>query len=187
MVRTIQVHGLLKYAALQDFLHQACPELATEIYNVYFESMSKTLQQLLRTYPRQLLQLDATKQVASKQDVIAIEDSLLRDTLTTRAKKRTDVFCLGRRAADCLDEKHNQPILAHVVAAENIMHPYERLFRSLLGHLLHAVTNEHVFCRQFFKRDAFNLLFHSTLSALLEQLENYLFSSYSTMRSACCS
>jgi len=175
-VRMIQVHGLLKYAALQDFLEEACPEISTEIFNVYVESMSKTLQQLFRTYQAQLLQLDATKIHVTRQDVIAIEESALRDSLTSRAKKRVDVFCLGnKRAADCLDDAARQPILAHVALAENKRYPYERLFRSLIGHLVDAVTNEHVFCRQVFKRDAFGPLFHGTLSLLLEQLENYLF------------
>jgi len=197
-IRMIQVHGLLKYAALQDFLADACPEIATEILNVYIESMSKTLLQLFRTYQAQLLQLDATKFAATRQDVIAIDDALLRDSLTTRAKKRVDVFCLGRRASDCLDalttaamastnasavpfSSESQPILAHVALAENLRYPYERLFRSLLGHLVDAVTNEHVFCRQFFKRDAFGPLFHGTLSLLLEQLENYLFGCYDAL------
>ena len=175
-VRMIQVHGLVKYAALQDFLEEASPQIATEVFHVYVESMSKTLQQLFRTYQAQLLQLDSTKTSATRQDVIAIDDQLLRDSLTTRAKKRVDVFCLGKRASDCLDDMDShQPILAHVALAENIKYPYERLFRSLLGHLVDAVTNEHIFCRQFFKRDAFQLLFSGTFSLLLEQLENYLF------------
>jgi hypothetical protein len=181
-VRMIQVHGLLKYAALHDFLEEACPEIASEILNVYVESMSKTLQQLFRTYQAQLLQLDATKVNVTRHDVIAIEEATLRDSLTTRAKKRVDVFCLGnKRAADCLDEASRQPILAHVALAENQRYPYERLFRSLIGHLVDAVTNEHVFCRQFFKRDAFGPLFHGTLSLLLEQLENYLFSCHDAL------
>jgi hypothetical protein len=37
----IQVHGLLQYAYLQDFLTEANPQIATEIWNVYIESMSK--------------------------------------------------------------------------------------------------------------------------------------------------
>ena len=181
-VRMIQVHGLLRYAALQDFLEDASPPIASEMLNVYLESMNKTFIQLFRTYQAQLLQLDSTKHAATRQDVIAIEDSLLRDTLTTRAKKRVDVFCLGNRALECLDEDdHQHPIMAHVALAENRRYPYERLFRSLLGHLVDAVTNEHVFCRQFFKRDCFNLLFSGTLSLLLEQLENYLFGCYDAL------
>ncbi|KAL7581426.1 hypothetical protein ACA910_022008 [Epithemia clementina (nom. ined.)] len=180
-VRMIQVHGLLKYSALQDFLQEASPEIASEILNVYLESMSKTLLQLFRTYQAQLLQLDSTKQAATRQDVIAIEDSLLRDSLTTKAKKRVDLVCLGRRAIDCLDEADSRPIMAHVALAEGHRYPYERLFRSILGHLVDAVTNEHVFCRQFFKRDCFTPLFHGTLGLLLEQLENYLFSCYDAL------
>ena len=171
----------MKYSALQDFLQEASPEIATEILNVYLESMSKTLLQLFRTYQAQLLQLDTTKQAATRQDVIAIEDSLLRDSLTTKAKKRVDLVCLGRRAIDCLDEADSRPILAHVALAEGHRYTYERLFRSLLGHLVDAVTNEHVFCRQFFKRDCFTPLFHGTLGLLLEQLENYLFTCYDAL------
>lgn len=182
-IRMIQVHGLRKYADLQDFLGEACPEVANEIFNVYAESMSKTLLQVFRVYQSHLLQLDATKYAATRQDVIAIEEAVLRDALTSRAKKRIDVFCLGKRAAECLEDdgEYFAPILAHVALAENVRYPYERLFRSLLGHLVDAVTNEHVFCRQFFKRDAFVPLFHPTLSVLLEQLENYLFGCYDAL------
>lgn len=180
-VRMIQVHGLLKYAALQDFLVEACPEVATEVFNVYVESMNKTLVQLFRTYQTQLLQLDSTKAV-TRHDVIAMDDALLRDTLTTRAKKRENIFSLGHRATESLDAlSSSRPILAHVAVAENVRYPYERLFQSLLGHLVDAVLNEHVFCRQFFKRDAFQPLFHGTLSLLLEQLENYLFACYDAL------
>lgn len=179
-IRMIQVHGLLKYAALQDFLAESCPEVASEILNVYLETMSKTFLQVFRTYQSHLLQLDATKFTATRQDVIAIEEAVLRDTLTTRAKKRVDVFCLGNRASECLEvegERH-APILAHVALAEGLRYPYERLYRSLIGHLVDAVTNEHVFCLQFFKREAFAPLFHPTLGLLLEQIENYLFGCY---------
>lgn len=148
-----------------------------------------------------MLHLDATRAAATRQDVIAIDDSALRDALTTKAKKRVDVFALGNRANDVLfssdtnsdynnesssskNSRHQappqqqslpQPILAHVAIMEKKQYPYERLFRSIIGHLVEAVTNEHVFCRQFFKRDAFGPLFAGTLSLLLEQLENYLF------------
>ena len=40
-IRMIQVHGLLQYAYLQDFLVEAHPEIANEMFNVYVESMSK--------------------------------------------------------------------------------------------------------------------------------------------------
>ena len=192
-IRMIQVHGLLKYAALQDFLQDASPVVANEILNVYFESMSKTLAQLFRTYQGQLLQLDKTKHAAIREDVIAIEDAVLRDSITSRAKKRVDLFCLGKRAIECLEVSDDdrqegsggtsmeQPIVPHVALSENQRYHYERLFRSLISHLCEAVTNEHVFCRQFFKRDGFAPLFHTTLSLLLEQMENYLFTCYDAL------
>ena len=187
-IRMIQVHGLLQYADLYEFIEQASPPIGQELYNIYMESMSKTLVTLFRTYQTQLLQLDLSKQAVSRNDVLAMDDALLRDSLTTKAKKRVDVFCLGRRAIDCLGDDEDssvqephQPILAHVALAEKKKYPYERLFKSILGHLVDAVTNEHVFGRQFFKRDTFAPLFHGTLGQILEQLENYLFGCYDAL------
>jgi len=158
----------------------------------------QTLHTLFRTYQSQLLQLDATRSSATRQDVIAIDDASLRDSLTTKAKKRVDVFALGTRANDVLfpsttdysdgrsyaasrnqqqsgQQVLPQPILASIALMEKKQYPYEVIFRSIIGHLVEAVTNEHIFCRQFFKRDAFGPLFSGTLSDLQEQLENYLF------------
>jgi hypothetical protein len=54
--------------------------------------------------------------------------------------------------------------------------------KSLLQHLVDAVTNEHVVCREFFQRtDAFEKLFSPTLQLLLEQVENYLFGCYDAL------
>ena len=50
----IQVFGLLKYADLYDFLQNVNTELSNEVYNVYIESMNKTLYNLFRTYHAQL-------------------------------------------------------------------------------------------------------------------------------------
>jgi vacuolar protein sorting-associated protein 52 len=177
-VRLIQVHGLLKYAALYDFLEDCSPDkIAPEIFNVYTESMSNTVKQLFRTYSQQLLMLDATRHSCTRADVIAMDDAVLRESVATR-KKRVDPFSLGQRGTDCLS---GTPIAAHVAVLQKETFTYERLFSSLLGHLLDAVTNEHVFCRQFFKRDAFPQLFAGTLSLLTEQLENYLFSCYDAL------
>jgi hypothetical protein len=173
-IRIIQSHGLLQFSDLYDFLMEASPDVAKEIFNVYTDSMSKTLYALFRTYQAQLLQLDSTKYAATRQDVLAMEDSLMRDSITTKAKKRVDVFTLGNRANQVLQAQES-PIVAHVALQEHQTYPYERLFKSCLMHLVDAVTNEHVVCRQFFKRDAFAQLFTPTLGLLLEQMENYLF------------
>jgi hypothetical protein len=139
--------------------------------------MAKTLYALFRTYQAQLTQLDATKYAATRQDVLAVEDAYLRDSITTKAKKRVDVFTLGNRA-NVLNKTHEAPVVAHLAMSEHQTFPYERLLKSCLQHLVDAVTNEYCFTRQFFKRDAFDLLFPPTLQLLLEQLENYLFGCY---------
>ena len=173
-IRMIQSHGLLQFASLYDFLLQASPDIAKELFGVYTDSMSKTLYALFRTYQAQLIQLDNTKYAATRQDVLAMEDAYMRDQITTKAKKRVDVFTLGNRATMVLQTQES-PIVAHVALQDHKTYPYERLFKSCLMHLMDAVTNEYIVCRQLFQRDAFAQLFPPTLSLLLEQLENYLF------------
>eukprot|EP00934_Nitzschia_sp_Nitz4_P005977 Nitzschia sp. Nitz4//scaffold40_size135432//60594//62879//NITZ4_003243-RA/size135432-processed-gene-0.19-mRNA-1//1//CDS//3329551216//5967//frame0 len=179
-IRILQSHGLLAYSDLYEFLLDSSPDTAQELFRYYTESMSKTLYALFRTYQAQLIQLDATKHAATRQDVIAVEDSYLRDSITTKAKKRVDVFTLGNRANILLNSK-DPPIVAMVALSEHQTYPYERLFKSVLQHLVDAITNEHVVCREFFQRDAFESLFPATSQLLLEQLENYLFGCYDAL------
>lgn len=135
---------------------------------------------LFRTYQAQLIQLDSTKYAATRQDVLAVEDAYLRDSITTKTKNRVDVFTLGSRA-NILSNTHESAIVAHVAINEHKKFPYECLLKSCLQHLVDAVTNEHVVCLQFFKREAFEELFCPTLQLLLEQLENYLFGCYDAL------
>jgi vacuolar protein sorting-associated protein 52 len=179
-IRILQSHGLLHYADLYEFLMDAAPDIAKELFKVYTDNMAKTLYALFRTYQAQLIQLDATKYAATRQDVLAVEDAYLRDAITTKAKKRVDVFTLGNRA-NVLNNTHENPIVAYVATSERQTFPYERLLKSCLQHLVDAVTNEYVVCRQFFKRDAFEQIFPPTLQLLLEQLENYLFGCYDAL------
>jgi hypothetical protein len=188
-VRMIQVHGLLKYAPLYDFLETTDHHFAQEIFNVYCESMAHTLFSLFRTYSMQILQLDSTATACTRNDTLVMDEATMRERAARwkaqpqqSQNTNTTVVCLGDRLQNIQNyETHPETILAHVALAQHQAYPYERLFQSILGHLVQAVTNEHVFCRQFFKRDAFQPLFHSTLNLLTEQLENYLFSCYDAL------
>mmetsp|Transcript_496 Transcript_496/g.926 ORF Transcript_496/g.926 Transcript_496/m.926 type:complete len:786 (+) Transcript_496:65-2422(+) len=191
-IRMIQTHALLKYGYLVDFLLVASPTIHGEIRDVYVESMSKTLHTLFRTYHKQLLTLDL--RLATRVDLIAVEEAALRDAFSTKVnmRKRGDAFVLGDRAK-VLDGAISAesgldaaaavvlipPINAHVASMNGEKYPYEMIFRSIMSHLIDAATNEYVFARQFFKEygqnDCFHAIFGKTLSLVLEQLENYLF------------
>jgi hypothetical protein len=96
-VRMIQINSLLKYTPLMDFLLEAQSDVYYEIRNVYTDSMSKTLHALFRTYAAQLSLLDNA--ISTRKDVIAVEDSALRDVWNkVDMNKRGDAFCLGDRA-----------------------------------------------------------------------------------------
>jgi hypothetical protein len=179
-VRMIQVNQLLRYGDLTDFLISAAPDVYQEVRDVYIESMGKTLHALFRTYSAQLSRLDS--RVATRNDLIAIDDATLRDAFSTKVNmtKRADAFCLADRVnvLEMTTAADRQPILAHVALAEGERYPYEIIFRSICTHLMDAATNEYVFVRQFFKEnggDAFTAIFSRSLSLVLEQTENYLF------------
>jgi len=183
-VRMIQINSLLKYTPLMEFLLDSKVEIYNEVRNVYTESMSMTLYALFRTYAAQLALLD--NEIATRKDVIAVEDSALRDVWTrVNMSKRGDAFCLGARWEvldnDVSSSSKDMPILAHVALSEKRKYPYEVIFKSVIMHLMDSVTNEYVFVRKFFQEhgpDAFQGIFGRTLSLILEQLENYLFNCY---------
>ena len=193
-VRMIQINSMVKYTPLMEFLQDAKIEIYNEIRNVYTESMSMTLYALFRTYAAQLSLVDI--EIASRKDVIAVEDSALRDVWTrVNMSKRGDAFCLGSRwevlehgrgygdysSASSQVNDTSRPILAHVALSEKKKYPYEVIFKSIMTHLMDAVANEYIFVRQFFQEHGPNTLpaiLHRTLNLLLEQLENYLFNCY---------
>ena len=189
-VRMIQSHALLKYEYLVDFLLVASPTIHAEIRDVYVESMSKTLYTLFRTYHKQLLLLDL--RLATRVDLIAVEEAALRDAFSTKVnmRKRGDAFVLGDRskvldgaiAAETEGDSVSSastPINAHLALMNGDKYSYEMIFRSIMSHLIDSATNEYVFSRQFFKEygqdDCWQSIFGKTLSLVLEQLENYLF------------
>ena len=189
-VRMIQSHALLKYEYLVDFLLVASPTIHAEIRDVYVESMSKTLYTLFRTYHKQLLLLDL--RLATRVDLIAVEEAALRDAFSTKVnmRKRGDAFVLGDRskvldgaiAAETEGDSvasASTPINAHLALMNGDKYSYEMIFRSIMSHLIDSATNEYVFLRQFFKEygqdDCWQSIFGKTLSLVLEQLENYLF------------
>lgn len=187
-IRMIQSHALLKYEYLVDFLQLASPVIHGEIRDVYVESMARTLQSLFRAYHKQLLLLDM--RLATRADLIAVEESALRDTFSTKVnmRKRGDAFAVGDRAkvldglsADTGDvlAAVSTPINAHLALMNAEKYSYEMIYRSIMSHLIDAATNEYVFGRQMFKEygtdDHWHSIFDTTISLVLEQLENYLF------------
>lgn len=182
-VTIIQTNSLLKYTPLMDFIFDAKVEIYNEIRNVYTESMSMTLFALFRTYAAQLALLD--NEIASRKDVIAIEDSTLRDVWTrVNMRKRGDAFCVGSRWEVLQQSPNDVPILAHVALSEKRKYPYEIIFKSMMVHLMDTCTNEYVFVRSFFRENGSDVckgVLARTLSLILEQLENYLFHCYDSL------
>lgn len=177
-VQMIQKTALLKYGHLMRFLMEKAPEVGEEVRNTYIETMSRTLHTLFKQYHSQLSKLDL--EIANKHDLIAVDENAAKSVFSTKVdlSKRGDAFSLGGRDL-ILDNIEAEPILVHVAQAEEARFPYEQLFRSIMKHLMDSATNEYLFGIDFFKDrsfETFNLIFARTISLMLENLENYLFS-----------
>lgn len=175
-VQMLQQTGLIKYSSLIQFLQQEALHVAEDLRNMYIASMDRTLHSLFRSYHEKLMKLEIS--MASKQDLIAIEEAALRSVFTQKVdlSKRSDAFAMGERDK-ILDQIESEPILVHVATAESQRFPFEMLLRSEIKHLSDAATNEFLFVLDFFGtslRDTFNKIFVRTLSLILENLENYL-------------
>eukprot|EP01041_Mallomonas_annulata_P001396 gene1396-2688_t len=163
-VQMLQQTALVKYSQLLQFLQQEAPPIAED----------------LRNYHDKLMKLETT--VASKQDLVAVEDAALRSMFTHKVdlSKRCDAFALAERDR-ILDQVEGEPILVHVATAEAQRYTFEMLLRSEIKHLSDSATNEFLFIIDFFgtnPRDTFNKIFVRTLSLILENLENYLLNCY---------
>lgn len=97
-VRMIQVHGLLKYADLQDFLQEAAPEVATEIYHVYVESMGKV--RLVVMYRYTSFCCPSSNQCATSDSILDIVCSV-SDISTSVASVGLDQGCSDSSRCHC--------------------------------------------------------------------------------------
>jgi len=96
-VQVIQQNALLRYNKLFHFIQLEAPYLSEELRIMYIECMSRTLYSLFKSYCAQLLKLDLV--VASKTDLVVIEEALLKSIFTQKVNltKRMDSFSLSER------------------------------------------------------------------------------------------
>jgi vacuolar protein sorting-associated protein 52 len=181
-VQILQQSSLIKYAPLYRFLQQDAEAAADDLRIVYIESMGKTVFHLFKNYYAQLLKLDASS--ATKSDTIALEETTLKTMFTTTVSKgagnpskRSDIFTLGERVQVIELAESAPAILVHVANAEAQSFPCEVIWRSVLKHLIDAVTNEFLFIVDFFKSavvDTFHAIFGKTVNHLVQAMESYV-------------
>lgn len=81
-VQVLQQSSLVKYAPLLQFIQMETPLLGEELRALYIESMGRTLLSLFKSYSSQLLKLDVV--VATKNDLIVVEEALLKSVFTQK-------------------------------------------------------------------------------------------------------
>uniref|UniRef100_M4B2I0 Vacuolar protein sorting-associated protein 52 A n=1 Tax=Hyaloperonospora arabidopsidis (strain Emoy2) TaxID=559515 RepID=M4B2I0_HYAAE len=187
-VQMVQQNTLLPMKYLVTFLTENAPEVQESFRAVYAEVMSKTLVNVFRSYHTGLLKLH--KEVASRTDVIVIDEQALKGMFSSRVNlsKRNDMFSVTERQK-ILDAVSTPPLILHVAQQEGVKLPYEAIFRNVQQHLMNSATSEYLFLIEFFtpshqqddafrSRDLFMQVFAKTLSLCLENIENYLVTCY---------
>ncbi|GLD95225.1 hypothetical protein PINS_up003867 [Pythium insidiosum] len=186
-VQMVQQNTLLPMKYLVTFLADNAPDVEEEFREIYAETMSRTLVSVFKSYHAGLMKFH--DEVASKTDLIAIEEQSLKSIFSTKVNlsKRNDTFAMGDREK-ILDQAAAPPLILHVASQENLKLPYEAVFRNVQQHLMNSATSEYLFIIDFFRagreenvlrsRDMFLRVFAKTLSLCLENLENYLFTCY---------
>jgi len=185
-VQILQQSSLIKYAPLYRFLQQEAEATADDLRTIYVESMGKTVFHLFRNYLAQLLKLDASS--ATKTDTIAVEETTLKTMFTATVNKgsanpskKSDIFTLGDRVQVIELAESAPAILVHVANAENQSFPCEVIWRSVIKHLIDAVTNEFLFIVDFFKTNSvntFHAIFSKTVNHLVTSMETYVAGCY---------
>ncbi len=186
-VQMLQQNTLLPMKYLITFLADNAPDVEEEFREIYAETMSKTLFNVFKSYHSGLMKFH--DEVATRTDVIAIEEQSLKGMFTTKVNlsKRNDTFAMGDREK-ILEHAAAPPLILHVASQEHHKLPYESIFRNVEQHLMNSATSEYLFLIDFFRagreenvfgsRDLFLRVFAKTLSLCLENLENYLFTCY---------
>jgi vacuolar protein sorting-associated protein 52 len=184
-VQVIQQNSLLKYAKLYHFLQRDAAQLAEDIRTLYVDTMSRIVQNVFKNYYNQLLKLDIV--VATKTDLLVVEESSIKSVFTQKiafnrdkSSVATDTFSLGE-IAKMLQKLEEEPILLHVALAESQKFTYDAIIRSVLKHLVDAVSSEFLFTLEFFRTataDIIDKIFGKAMSTLLESIENYLLGCY---------
>ncbi len=176
-VQILQNTSLLRYKYLMEFLTETDEQAAGDIREVYLQTMSRTVQSLLKAYHASLRKLELV--MADRGDLIAIEEDTFRSIFTSKvdlSKKRNDAFCLGNRDK-VLEKVNSPPILVHVAQAEGVKFPYEAILNTELKHLTNSVSSESIFVNELFGAKGMEILprmYERTLAMFCEHLEAYL-------------
>ncbi|KAJ8609322.1 hypothetical protein CTAYLR_009110 [Chrysophaeum taylorii] len=157
-----------------SFLEKRAMPIATEVRSAYVDAASKALQALLKAYNDELAKHDLL--LANKHDLVAVEESAVRSTVTTRVSlaKRGDAFSIGDR--DAVLRAFDEPAIeASAARRDKVKLPVEALFRSSLKRLRDAAACERNVARAVFGdavgEDVFQAVFQKPAAATVDHLE----------------
>eukprot|EP00026_Physarum_polycephalum_P001825 Phypoly_transcript_01828.p1 GENE.Phypoly_transcript_01828~~Phypoly_transcript_01828.p1 ORF type:complete len:905 (+),score=152.06 Phypoly_transcript_01828:389-3103(+) len=179
-----QLHETQQELSSMSFLYQFlfihAPDNARDVKAAYMDTCDKFYTNYYKSYISTMSKYQVD--IATKNDVIGIEDSKLRGFFSsklTKSSAKGSVFSLGTRAA-ILDTPDAPPIEANSSTPTQTKYSYDELFRTQLKLLVDQVTCEFFFVRDFFlSDDDISVgIFPRCAELLLENVENYVTNTY---------
>ncbi|XP_050422196.1 vacuolar protein sorting-associated protein 52 homolog [Adelges cooleyi] len=178
----IPQNTLFEYKFLYEFLLNHNSTIAHEIFNNYVDAVSKVYYTYFKSY-LSYLQKFQIEEAATKDDLLAVEDSTSRSIFQKSMKKNT-VFTIGNRA-NVLNEIDSSIIIPHQNHLTNLS--FETVFRSVQYALVDNACREYKFDCEFFKVDQptaqgyFSQIMGKTLGLLIKDLENFVENCYDAL------
>ncbi|EDV27587.1 uncharacterized protein TRIADDRAFT_53433 [Trichoplax adhaerens] len=160
---------LLRYRYFNEFLMSNHRQVATEVRDVYLETMSKIYYCYFRGYITKLLKLP-----------IVLDNEVTLFSVKTVVKNRSAIFCLGHRICVLTTELNDPIIVPHTAGKGDKKHSLENIFRSVQFALADNCCREYQFVVDFFNasgsraQDLFTSILGKTLHLYLKYTDMYL-------------
>eukprot|EP01091_Cochliopodium_minus_P019899 TRINITY_DN8517_c0_g1_i1.p1 TRINITY_DN8517_c0_g1~~TRINITY_DN8517_c0_g1_i1.p1 ORF type:complete len:767 (-),score=247.53 TRINITY_DN8517_c0_g1_i1:17-2317(-) len=147
-IQIVQQTIIKKYKYFIKFLNDHAPQAATEVLNVYTDTLSKIYTAYMKTYITNITKLRLI--VAQKQDLIGTDEEKSKSWFGFKnTNKPTNVFTLGKRDA-ILTNIEGPAIVPHEVLEKDVKYAYDVLYRSINHYFIESASAEFIFISDFF-------------------------------------
>jgi hypothetical protein len=170
---------LMKYKFLFTFLFTFEADKAIDLVDNYCKTISSIYFQHFKNYLTAISRLQY--EVATKNDLIGLEEETSRSLMglfnpNLVKKNKSNVFALGTRYKKTLSDLEKP--MEFPTANNNDKFQFEYLWRCVNYMLMHTVSEELLFTREFFQSNLSEKIFTTSVNLYLDVARNFLANSY---------
>jgi len=172
----IKQDHILEFKYLSTFLADHAPDVATEIRQIYMDTMTKVYGGLFRDYLNNMHKLRTSKS-PDKGDVIG-HDGSKGGGFFSNSRNNAELnrlFAIGERFKILEPGMADAQIVPHVALKSPERYHYEIIYKSATKLLKDTATSEYFFVKRFFNDNTlFNNVFQKPLQLFSEKLDDYV-------------